>query len=58
MFSLFKKSGEIEKLKKQHQKLLGEVHRLSTIDRKASDQKMAEAEAIMDRIVSLQKQSS
>lgn len=55
MFGLFKKQSELEKLQAQHQKLLAEVHRLSTIDRKASDLKMAEAEALMDKIVALKK---
>lgn len=53
MFSLFKKKSEAEKLQEQYKKLLSEAHRLSTIDRKASDQKMAEADEISRKIDSL-----
>lgn len=46
MFGLFKKKTELEKLQKQYTKLMQEAHRLSTIDRRASDDKVAEAEEI------------
>lgn len=51
----FKKQTEAEKLQVQYEKMLSEAHRLSTIDRQASDVKMAQAEAIMDKIVALKK---
>lgn len=46
MFGLFKKKTEKEKLNEEYKKLLAEYHKLSTIDRKKADQKMAEAEEI------------
>lgn len=46
MFGLFKKKTEKEKLQEQYKKLMGEYHRLSKIDRKAADLKMAEAEEV------------
>ncbi|MGD1846658.1 MAG: Lacal_2735 family protein [Salibacteraceae bacterium] len=55
MFGLFKKPTETERLQKQYRKLIEEAHRLSTIDRKASDLKMAEADEVMNRIESLSK---
>jgi len=50
MFGLFKKKSEKEKLTEQYRKMLEEAHRLSTTDRRASDMKTAEAEALMQRI--------
>ncbi len=49
MFSLFKKSKK-EQLKKKYKKLLVQAHELSTVNRKASDLKRAEAEAILAKI--------
>nr|WKN36047.1 Lacal_2735 family protein [Tunicatimonas sp. TK19036] len=46
MFGLFKKKSQLEKLQEKHRKLLAEAHTLSQRDRKASDQKMAEAEDV------------
>jgi hypothetical protein len=46
MFGLFKKKDPIETLRLKREKLLKESFELSKIDRKASDQKMAEAEAV------------
>ena len=57
MFGLFKKKSALEKLQEEYQKALAESHRLSTVDRKASDLKLAEAEQIMDRIMLLKQQS-
>lgn len=54
MFGLFKKKSEKEKLNDQYQKLLKEYHRLSTIDRKAADEKMAEADAIAKKMDALE----
>jgi len=53
MFGLFKKKSEKEKLLIQYKKLLEESHRLSTTNRKMSDQKMLEAEGIIKRLEQL-----
>ncbi|WP_157811541.1 Lacal_2735 family protein [Lacinutrix sp. Bg11-31] len=53
MFGLFKKTTEAEKLQKQYEKLLKESFNLSKSNRSASDAKMAEAEAIQDKIMAL-----
>ncbi|NJL13931.1 MAG: Lacal_2735 family protein [Microscillaceae bacterium] len=50
MFGLFKKKSPLEKLNEQYKKLLAEAHQLSHKDRKASDEKMAEAEAVAQQI--------
>ena len=50
MFGLFKKKSEKDKLYDQYEKLLAESHRLSTIDRAASDAKRAEAEEVIQKI--------
>lgn len=48
MFNLFKKKDPREAVMKRYRELLAESHRLSTIDRKASDLKRAEAENLLD----------
>ena len=53
MFGLFKKKTEKEKLYDQYQKLQSEAYRLSTTNRKLSDQKMYEAEEIMKKLEAL-----
>lgn len=53
MFGLFKKKSEVEKLSAQYKKLMEESYKLSHSNRKASDFKRAEAEAIMDKIEKL-----
>lgn len=53
MFGLFKKKTEVEKLNDQYKKLLAESHKLSTTNRMLSDTKMAEANAILDKIDAL-----
>ena len=55
MFGLFKKTTEAEKLQKQYEKLLKESYDLSKSNRSASDAKLAEAEAIQDKIMALKK---
>lgn len=50
MFGLFNKKSEKEKLNDQYKKLLAEYHKLSTIDRKKADDKMAEAEEIAKKM--------
>lgn len=52
MFHFFKKNP-IKKLERQYRKLLEESHKLSTTNRKASDQKRAEAEEIARKIDAL-----
>ena len=55
MFGLFKKKSEVEKLQDKYNKLLAEAHSLSQRDRRAGDEKMAEAEAVVQQIEALQK---
>lgn len=55
MFSLFKKPSKEDQLRKQYKKLMDESYRLSTTDRKQSDLKRQEAEAIMDQLDELRK---
>ncbi|MUP45969.1 Lacal_2735 family protein [Gramella sp. BOM4] len=50
MFGLFKKKSEIEKLEIKYKKLLEEAHRLSTSNRRLSDEKMYEANEILKEI--------
>ncbi len=57
MFGLFKKKSEKENLQKLYAKLLADAHKLSTSNRKLSDQKVYEAEEIMKRIEAIEKQS-
>lgn len=53
MFGLFKKKSEKDKLYEQYQKLTKEAHSLSTTNRKLSDQKVYEAEAVMKKLEKL-----
>jgi len=55
MFNLFKKKSPVEKLQAEYEKLMKEGFDLSKSDRTASDQKYAEANAIMAKIDALQK---
>ena len=48
MFGMFKKKDPREEVLKRYKAMLAESHRLSTVDRKASDLKRAEAEALLD----------
>ena len=50
MFGIFKKKTEKEKLHERYSKLMSEAHRLSKVARKQSDEKIFEAEQIMNRI--------
>ena len=54
MFGLFKKS-ELAQLQKKYRRLMEESHRLSAVNRKAADEKFAEAEEIMKKIEALPK---
>jgi hypothetical protein len=53
MFGLFKKKSEKEKLQEKYRKLLEESYKLSHTNRSASDQKAAEAEAVLKLIEDL-----
>ncbi len=53
MFGLFKSKSELDKLNDQYKKLLAEYHKLSTVDRKKADEKMAEAENIAKKMDAL-----
>jgi hypothetical protein len=55
MFGIFKKKTELQKLEEKYEKLLKESHALSTINRKESDFKMAEANDVLKQIEALQK---
>jgi hypothetical protein len=56
MFSLFRKKSELDRLTEQYAQLLEESFKLSTTDRRASDLKRAEAEALVPRIEELKAQ--
>lgn len=50
MFGIFKKKSRKEKLQEQYKKLMAEAHRLSATNRKRGDDKIAEAEQVMQEI--------
>lgn len=53
MFGLFRKKSEKEKLEKKYRQLMEESYKLSHANRKASDEKAAEANEILKQIESL-----
>lgn len=53
MFGLFKKKSKKELLNAEYKKLMEESYRLSHTDRKASDLKRADADAILKEIEAL-----
>jgi chaperonin cofactor prefoldin len=53
MFGLFKKKTPLELLQNQYKELLNEAHQLSSINRKASDAKIAEADIVLKEIEKL-----
>jgi len=53
MFGLFKKDP-VEKLRKEHARLMSEAHRLSTVDRARSDEMTAKAAEVEAQLVALQ----
>lgn len=57
MLGLFKKKSEVEKLNKKYDKLMQESYELSTVNRKASDEKYAEANKILERIEKISEDS-
>ena len=46
MFNLFKKKSELDVLHLKYRKLLEESHKYSTINRRLSDEKIAESEIV------------
>lgn len=54
MFGLFKKTTEVEKLKKRYEQLMKDWHALSSVNRAKSDEKYAEAQAVQEQIEQLQ----
>ena len=54
MFGLFRKKSKSEQLSSKYRKLLEEAHSLSTSNRKQSDSKYAEADAIQKEIEKLE----
>ncbi len=54
MFGLFKKDP-VAKLQKKYDKLMKEGYKLSTVNRKLSDQKYAEADEVLKQMESLSK---
>jgi len=50
---LFKRKTEKEKLQEKYARLMAEAHKLSTSNRKRSDEKVAEAEEVMKKIETL-----
>ncbi len=57
MFNPFKKKSPLEKLKTEYQKCLKEAYILSTSNRKASDDKTAEANSLLEQIEILKSHS-
>lgn len=55
MFGLFKKKSKVEKLEVKYRKLLEEAHRLSTTNRSKSDEKMFEANEVLNEIDQIKK---
>ena len=55
MFVLFKKKSEKEKLQDRYKKLMEEAYKLQSVNRSQSDEKYAEADAILKQIEALQK---
>ena len=53
MFGIFKRKSALEKLDAKYKKLLKQSHELSTINRKESDLKIAEAEEVLNEIEKL-----
>jgi len=54
MFGLFKSKSEIDILQKEYNQAMKKWHKLSSIDRQASDKVYAEAQLISERIEALQ----
>ena len=57
MFGLFKKKSKMNILEEKHKRILKEAYDLSTVDRKKSHLKYAEADAVSLEIEALQKEN-
>ncbi|MGB2087833.1 MAG: Lacal_2735 family protein [Psychroflexus salarius] len=55
MFGLFKKKSEEDQLREKYEKLQKEAFDLSKTNRKAADQKTAEAEEVAKKLEALKK---
>jgi len=55
MLNWLKRKSQEEILMEKYRKLLEEAYRLSTTNRMASDQKQAEAQAVLDQIETARK---
>ena len=55
MFKLFKKKSELEVLNSRYRKLLEESHKFSNINRRLSDEKIAEASIVLEKIQHIEK---
>ena len=55
MFRLFKKANPKDKLEKKYRDLMEQAHKYSTTNRKLSDQKVQEAEEVMQELERLAK---
>jgi len=53
MFGLFKKKSQKDRLLEKYNKLMEEAYQLSHTDRKASDLKTAEAQAVLKELEQL-----
>lgn len=53
MFNLFKGKSERQKLNDQYKRTMEEYHKLSTVDRRKADEKMARADEISKQIDAL-----
>jgi hypothetical protein len=51
MFKLFQKKSKTARLNDEYKKLMSEWHKLSTIDRKASDEVYARAQEVLKKMV-------
>lgn len=50
MFGLFRRKSEKERLQNRYYKLLEEAYKLSKVNRHESDEKLAQADALMKKI--------
>ncbi|MDY0103409.1 MAG: Lacal_2735 family protein [Lentimicrobium sp.] len=50
MFGIFRKKSKIDLLEEKYQNLLKESYKLSTINRKASDEKAVKADQVLKEI--------
>ena len=54
MMGLFRRKSAVEKLQKKYEQLLKEAHQLSTSNRMMSDQKIAEAQLLLEEMEKLE----